>query len=98
VLRTRYSTHLTQRRSAGLFADGPWLDIYELITAHVFAAARIHGDDTTVPVLAKVKTRTGRLWTYVRDDQPFGGRDPPAAVYFYSADRAGIHPERHLAG
>src|SRR6202051_64548 len=52
----------------------------------------------TVPVLAKVKTRTGRIWTYVRDDRPFGGTDPPAAVFFYSPDRAGIHPERHLAG
>ena len=42
-----------------------------------FAAERLHGDDTTVPVLAKGKTATGRLWTYVRDDRPFGGRDPP---------------------
>jgi transposase len=50
-----------------------------------------------VPVLAKVKCRTGRLWTYVRDDQPFGGVDPPAAVFFYSPDRSGEHPERHLA-
>jgi transposase len=72
--------------------------LYELIKAHVFAAERIHGDDTTVPVLAKVKTRTGRIWTYVRDDRPFAGADPPAAVFFYSPDRAGIHPERHLAG
>ena len=72
--------------------------LYELIKAHVFAAKRIHGDDTTVPVLAKVKNRTGRLWTYVRDDRPFGGHDPPAAVFFYSPDRAGIHPEQHLAG
>ena len=72
--------------------------LYELIKAHVLAAERIHGDDTTVPVLAKVKTRTGRIWTYVRDDRPFGGADPPAAVFFYSPDRAGIHPEQHLAG
>jgi transposase len=71
--------------------------LYELIKSHVFAGARIHGDDTPVPVLAKVKTRTGRLWTYVRDDRPFGGPDPPAAVFFYSPDRAGLHPERHLA-
>jgi transposase len=70
----------------------------ELIKAHVFAAERLHGDDTTVPVLAKVKTRTGRLWTYVRDDRPFGGKAAPAAVFFYSPDRAGIHPEQHLAG
>src|ERR1700756_336426 len=74
------------------------MPLYELIKAHVFAAERIHGDDTTVPVLAKVKTRTGRIWTYVRDDRPFGGADPPAAVFFYSADRTAIHPEQHLAG
>ena len=73
------------------------MPLYEMIKAHVFAAERIHGDDTTVPVLAKVKTRIGRLWTYVRDDRPFGGADPPAAVFFYSPDRAGIHPEQHLA-
>src|SRR6476619_3286828 len=72
--------------------------LYELIRAHVFAGERIHGDDTTVPVLAKVKTRTGRIWTYVRDDRPFGGPAPPAAVFFYSPDRAGIHPEQHRAG
>jgi transposase len=70
----------------------------ELIKAHVFAGERVHGDDTTVPVLAKVKTRIGRIWTYVRDDRPFGGKEPPAAVLFYSADRAALHPERHLAG
>ncbi len=52
--------------------------LYELIKVHVFAAERIHGDDTTVPVLAKGKTRTGRIWTYVRDDRPFGGQAPPA--------------------
>jgi len=69
-----------------------------LIRAHVFAAERIHADDTTVPVLAKGKTRTGRLWTYVRDDRPFGGHGPPAAVFFYSPDRGGEHPEQHLAG
>ena len=74
------------------------MPLYELIKAHVFAAERIHGDDTTVPVLAKIKCRTGRLWTYVRDDQPFGGVAAPAAVFFYSPDRGGEHPERHLAG
>jgi transposase len=73
------------------------LPLFELIKHHVFAAERIHGDDTTVPVLAKGKTRTGRLWTYVRDDRPFGGAAPPAAVYYYSPDRSGAHPERHLA-
>jgi len=72
--------------------------LYDLIRAHVFAGGRVHGDDTPVPVLAKGKTMTGRAWVYVRDDRPFGGRDPPAAVFFYSRDRSGDHPERHLAG
>ncbi|MGH6951064.1 MAG: IS66 family transposase [Vitreimonas sp.] len=67
-----------------------------LIRAHVFAAQRIHADDTTVPVLAKGKTRTGRLWAYVRDDRPFAGPDPPAVAYFYSRDRSGEHPQAHL--
>ena len=74
------------------------LPLFELIKHHVLAAERLHGDDTTVPVLAKGKTRTGRLWTYVRDDRPFGGAAPPAAIYYYSPDRSGVHPERHLAG
>ena len=69
-----------------------------LVEAHVMAAERVHGDDTTVPVLAKGKTVTGRLWTYVRDDQPFGGPEPPAAVFHYSPDRRGEHPNKHLAG
>ena len=60
----------------------------DVIRTHVFAAERIHADDTTVPVLAKGKTRTGRLWTYVRDDRPFGGRDPPAAVVLLLAPTA----------
>jgi transposase len=72
--------------------------LYELIRAHVFAGSRVHGDDTTVPVLAKHQTRKGRLWTYVRDDKPFAGPAPPAAVFFYSRDRTGEHPERHLHG
>ena len=69
-----------------------------LIRAHVTAGERIHGDDTIVPVLAKGKTATGRLWTYVRDDRPFAGPVPPAAMFFYSRDRGGEHPRRHLAG
>lgn len=72
--------------------------LYDLVCAHVFAGERVHGDDTPVPVLAKGKTATGRAWVYVRDDRPFGGRAPPAAVFFYSRDRAGEHPERHLRG
>jgi transposase len=72
--------------------------LVELIRRHVFAAERVHGDDTTVPVLARGKTITGRVWTYVRDDRPFAGTGPPAALFFYSRDRGGEHPRRHLAG
>jgi transposase len=62
----------------------------------VLAAERLHGDDTTVPILAKGKTVKGRIWTYVRDDRPFGGRGPPAALYYASRDRRHEHPVRHL--
>src|SRR5665213_1359711 len=74
------------------------MPLIEALRAYVFTAKRIHADDTTVPVLDIGKTRTGRLWAYVRDDRPFAGRAPPAAVYFYSADRTAVHPEEHLAG
>jgi transposase len=72
--------------------------LYELIRAHVLAGGRVHGDETPVPVLAKHETRKGRLWVYVRDDKPFAGPAPPAAVFFYSRDRTAEHPERHLHG
>ena len=72
--------------------------LHDLIRDHVLSAERLHGDDTTVPVLAKGKTRTGRVWTYVRDDLPFGSQAPPAALYYYSRDRTGEHPEKHLSG
>src|SRR3954447_16888560 len=62
----------------------------------VLAAERLHGDQTTAPILAKGKTVTGRIRSYVRDDQPFGGRAPPAVVYYASPDRRGEHPQRHL--
>jgi transposase len=72
--------------------------ILRLVEAHILAAERLHGDDTTVPVLAKGKTDTGRCWVYVRDDKPFGGKSPPAAIFYYSRDRKGEHPQTHLAG
>src|SRR6202162_4804124 len=72
--------------------------LHELIEAHVLGAERLHGDDTTVPILAKVKTVTGHIWTYVRDDRPFGGRAPPAALYYAALARRKEHPERHLHG
>jgi transposase len=72
--------------------------LHALIERHVLAAERLHGDDTTVPILAKGQTVTGRVWVYVRDDRPFGFRDPPAALFYASRDRTREHPERHLAG
>jgi transposase len=72
--------------------------LYALIEKHVLAAVRLHGDDTTVPILAKGRTEIGRVWTYVRDDRPFGGQGPPAALFYASRDRTAEHPERHLVG
>jgi transposase len=72
--------------------------LHALIEAHVLAAERLHGDDTPVPVLAKGKTDKGRLWVYVRDDRPFGGSAPPAALFQFSRNRRGEHPQRHLEG
>jgi transposase len=72
------------------------MPVFHLMEGHTFAAERLHGDDTTVPVMAKGKTITGRLWDYVRDDRPFGGNDPPSVIFYYSRDRCGDHPRRHL--
>ncbi|MGI4954172.1 MAG: IS66 family transposase [Janthinobacterium lividum] len=74
------------------------MPLFHRLQAHVMAAERLHGDDTTVPVLARSKTDIARLWTYVRDDRPFGGPAPPGAVFHYSRDRGGEHPQSHLAG
>jgi transposase len=71
--------------------------LFKCLEAHTLAAERLYGDDTTVPVLAKGKTDTGRCWVYVRDDRPFGGIDPPSSVFYYSRDRRGEHPQVHLA-
>jgi len=72
-----------------------------LVTAirdYVFKTHKIHGDDTPVPVLCPGRgtTRQGRLWSYVRDDQPAGSTDPPAVWFAYSPDRKGEHPRKHL--
>ena len=73
--------------------------LVDAVGAHVMAAERVHADDTTVPVLdpGRGKTKTGRLWCYVRDDRPFAGQAPPAVLYCYSPDRKGEHPRTHLA-
>jgi transposase len=65
---------------------------------YVMGAEKLHGDDVPVPVLAPGdgKTKTGRLWTYVRDDRPAGSQEPAAVWFAYSPDRKGEHPARHL--
>ena len=75
----------------GTFAVMP---LFHLIERHVLAAERLH---TTIRILAKGKCVTGRIWTYVRDDRPFAGPAPAAAVYYASSDRRGQHPQKHLS-
>ncbi len=70
--------------------------IHSLIEAHVLAPERLQGDDTTVPILAKGKTETGRIATHVRDDGPFREVSPPAPLYYASRVRRQEHPDRHL--
>ena len=74
--------------------------LVDALGIHVMTAARVHAEDTTVPVLSPGldRTKTGRLWCYVRDDRPFGGQAPPGVLYCYSPDRKGEHPSKHLVG
>src|SRR5215217_7959720 len=73
--------------------------LVEAVADHVMTAEKLHVDDTPVPVLAPGtgKTKTGRLWVYLRDERPCTGPAPPAVLYRYSVDRKGEHPRRHLA-
>ena len=85
---------------------GGWLEqclalVDPLVAAlgrYTLAGAKVHADDTPVPVLdpGRGKTKTGRLWVYVRDDRPAGSTEPPAAWYQYTPDRKGEHPQQHL--
>jgi len=78
-----------------------WLEpLQARLAAHVFKSAKIFADDTPIPVLdpGRGRTKTGRLWVYTRDDRPWSGPDPPAAVYFYSPDRKAERPASHLEG
>lgn len=72
--------------------------LVDALRRYVLAADKVHADDTPLPVLApgEGKTKTGRLWTYVRDDRPAGSSDPPAVWFAYSPNRKGEHPQRHL--
>ena len=73
--------------------------LVQALRRHVMSAEKLHADDTPVPVLAPGlgKTKTGRLWTYVRDDRPAADQTPPAVWFAYSADRKGEHPQIHLS-
>ncbi|ATQ77338.1 IS66 family transposase [Massilia violaceinigra] len=73
--------------------------LVDAIRRHVLAGAKLHADDTPIPVLApgNGKTKTARLWTYVRDDRPSGDNAAPAVWFAYTPDRKGIHPQTHLA-
>ncbi len=73
--------------------------LVEALRGHVMAATKLHADDTPVPVLApgNGKTKTGRLWTYVRDDRPAGDATPAAVWFAYTPDRKGEHPQAHLS-
>jgi hypothetical protein len=68
------------------------------LAAHVFGSTKLFADDTPIPVLdpGRGRTKTGRLWVYARDDRPWSGPEPPAAVYFYSPDRKAERPAAHL--
>jgi hypothetical protein len=72
--------------------------LVDALGSHVLNASKLHADDTPVPVLqpGRGSTKHGRLWTYVRDDRPSGGLDPPAVWFAYSPDRKGVHPRMHL--
>lgn len=72
--------------------------LVEALRRHVMGAGKLHADDTPVPVLAPGlgKTKTGRLWTYVRDDRPAGDQTPAAVWFAYTPDRKGEHPKQHL--
>jgi transposase len=76
-----------------------WLEpLRARLAEQLFASNKLFADDTPIPVLdpGRGRTRTGRLWVYARDDRPWGGSDPPGAVYFYSQDRRAERPTAHL--
>lgn len=78
-----------------------WLEpLQARLARQVFASSKLFADDTPIPVLdpGRGRTKTGRLWVYARDDRPWSGPDPPAAVYFYSPDRKAERPASHLDG
>jgi transposase len=74
--------------------------VHERLLEHIRSSTKIFADETTAPVLdpGRGRTKTGQLWAYARDDRPFGGADPPVAVYVYAQNRKSEQPIAHLAG
>jgi transposase len=97
------STNRSTGRPSGLLADQvgtaahALMPLCKLIEAHVLVATRIHGDDTSVPVMAKGKTDVARLCLYIRNDRPFAGSDSPVALFHQLGDRCDEHPQTRLA-
>lgn len=78
-----------------------WLEpLQKRLASHMLASTKLFADDTPIPVLdpGRGRTKTGRLWVYARDNRPWGGPDPPAALYLYSPDRRAERPAAHLRG
>lgn len=102
AIYARSGVELDRSTLAGWVDKGDQLiaPLVRALSRHVLAASKIHGDDTPVKVLdpGAGKTKTGRLWVYVRDDRPAARGDPPAAWFRYSPDRRGNHPQDHLRG
>jgi transposase len=98
----REGVEIARSTLADWIGRAAWLmePLVEAVRAHVFAGARLHGDDTPMPVLepGRGQTKRGRLWTYVRDERPWQSPASPAVCYFYSADRKAMHPQAHLKG
>ena len=96
----REGVHLDRSTLAGWVGATSELlaPLVDAVRKHVLSGSKLHADDTPVPVLAPGlgKTKTGRLWTYVRDDRPSGDQAAPAVWFAYSPDRKGEHPKRHL--
>jgi transposase len=101
AIYARSGVELDRSTLADWVGRAGWLlrPLVDRLAAHVFAATKVHADDTPVPVLdpGRGRTKTGRLWVYVRDDRPCGEHDPPAAAFFYSPDRKGERPAGHLS-
>lgn len=102
VIFRRSRLHIGRATLAGWVGSSAQLvdPLVDAVGRYVLQAGKVHTDDTPVPVLdpGRGRTKTGRLWTYVRDDRPAGSRAPPAVWYRFSPDRKSVHPQTHLKG